>query len=237
MYYLIEKTLDRLGLWNSLRGVPGLVAITIPSIALTYFTLSRLVAVAQLVTSIRLVVAVIFGTLLALIGYYAGNFWDSLLFDPRYGARGLWIDRQTRPYHLFPAGADLSRCRQQAVKALFPQGYSGEGVYVEAALRAKSNPSVWTEIEQPLILSKFIRSLLWPSVVLAILLISFGLWILLSDLRNPHSEILSAGLATALFSVLLFVPYFNLRVEHMMRLYQWVSKLSSAEPVKMPSQS
>lgn len=232
-YPWIEKMLDRLGLWNSLRGIPGLVAIAVPSIALTYFALSELAVPAL----IRSLLSAILGVPLSLIGYYAGNFWDSSMFDPRYGPSGRWIGRENRPYHLFPAGAGLQRCRQQAAEALFPLDHSSKGVYREAELRAKRTSSLWPKIEQPLILSKFIRSLLWPCVLLAALLIIFGLWILVSDVRNPHLGVLAAGLITALFAVLLFVPYFNLRVEHMMRLYQWASKLRSDKPVKMSSQN
>jgi len=102
----IEKTLDRLGLWNAIRGIPGLVAIVVPSVALTYFALSQLAVPAHIIPF----AAAILGVLLSLIGYYAGNFWDSSMFDPRYGVKGRWLDRETRPYHLFPAGTDLERC-------------------------------------------------------------------------------------------------------------------------------
>jgi len=74
-------------------------------------------------------------------------------------------------------------------------------------------------------------------VLLAGLLIIFGLRILLLDVPNAHLGVLAAGLITGLFAVLLFVPYFNLRVEHMMRLYQWASKPRSPKPVNMPSQT
>jgi hypothetical protein len=227
----IEETLHRLGLWNSLRGIPGLVPIALLSIALTYFVLFEL-AVPALILPLA---AAIIGVLLSLVGYYGGHFWDSSLFDPRYGLNGRWINRETRPYHLFPPGAELERCRQLAVKALFPGDHSGQGVYREAESRAKRAPSQWSKIEQPLILSKFIRSLLWPFALLAAVLIVFGLWDLFRDFRNAHLRGLAAGLLTALFVVLLFVPYFNLRVEHMIRLYQWAAKSHSGKSSKAHS--
>jgi hypothetical protein len=219
----IEKTLQRLGLWNSLRGVPGLVPITLLSIALASWVLYEL-AVPPLFIPLA---AGIVGTLLSLIGYYAGDFWDSLIFDPRYGVNGSWIERDNRPYHLLPPGADLERCRQLAAKALFEGEHSGRGVYREAESRAKGNPAQWSKIEQPLILSKFIRSLLWPFGLVAAVLIFLGLRDFSKDVRNLNLRVLGEGLLAALFALLLFIPYINLRVEHMRRLYQWAAKSHS----------
>lgn len=194
-----------------------------PSVAVTYCILHKL----GTPLPIRPFAACILGVLLSLIGYYAGNFWDSSMFDPIYGKDGRWIAKETRTYHLFPAGADLDRYRQEAVTAIFSPQHSGTGIYREAESRARSNPSQWAEIEPPLILSKFIRSYIWPCASLAAILLVYGLWVFIMDFRHLHLKVLAAGLLLAIFSVLLFVPYFNLRVEHMIRLYQWAAREGS----------
>jgi hypothetical protein len=219
----IERTLDRLGLWKAISGVPGLIAIVLLSVTLTLFALSSLPTRMPVPAHVMYLSGVVLGVLFAVVGYYLGNFWDSVVFDPLYGRDGRWIARETRPLHLCPAGADLRRYRQSAMTALFPAGHSGEGVYREAESRAWRKRVQWARIEQPLVLSKFLRSLIWPFVGLTCALLVSGLWTFLSSPQRGSLTLLLLSFTTALITALLFVPYMNFRVEHMIRLYESVA--------------
>lgn len=74
-----------------------------------------------------------------------------------------------------------------------------------------------------LVLSKLARSFIWPAVLAAVALAAVALF----SCSNGRSILVpAAGSALSLTaSVLLFVPYFDLRVEHMIRLYRAVARV------------
>jgi len=217
-----EKLLDRLGLWKALRGIPGLAAILILSIAIVSLVLAAVPWFRELSRPLTFLATVIGGTILALIGYYLGDFWDHQVFDPLYGRDGHWIGREKRPLGLFPAGADLRRYRSRAIDSVFPPAHSGEGLYREACARAERSPAQWRNIENPLVISKFLRALIWPFALTAVGMFVAALWISFIHDNNVGVPLV-IGLLSSLLAALLFVPYIHLRVEHMIRLYQHVS--------------
>jgi len=168
-------------------------------------------------------IAVVVGTVLALIGYYLGNFWDAKVFDPLYGPSGRWIGRTTRPLGLFPAGDDLQRVRLSAAAKLNPNEPQGKGVYRAAGELARTNKKKWEQIEQPLILSKFLRTLIWPAGIASLSLLGLNVWYASVGSTNSTSSI-AWCVGFGILWLLLFVPYINLRVEHMQRLYEHASR-------------
>lgn len=172
--------------------------------------------------------AVVVGTVLAFIGYFLGNFWDAKVFDPLYGPTGRWVGRSERPFGLFPAGDDLQRTRAAAIAKLLPDTPEGKGIYRAAAAVARKSKTKWEQIEQPLILSKFLRAFIWPCGLASLGLIGSFLWQKGGGQLGSTSNVL-LGAALGFIFVLLFVPYISLRVEHMQRLYEQVS--GSGTPV------
>jgi hypothetical protein len=126
---------------------------------------------------------------------------------------------------LFPAGDDLQRIRGDAVTKLVPDSPEGKGVY-RAAVGIARKRKDWEHIEQPLIASKFLRAFIWPSGLASLALLGNGLW--QKGVGEPGTQSLLFGTALAIIFFLLFVPYINLRVEHMQRLYEHVSRSGSA---------
>lgn len=64
--------------------------------------------------------AVVVGTVLALIGYLLGNFWDAVVFDPLYGPNGRWVGRSARPLGVFPLVTICSALAVRPLRSLFP---------------------------------------------------------------------------------------------------------------------
>jgi hypothetical protein len=217
----VEGILNRLGLWKAVRGVPALAAVVIISVAVSYVSLRGISIFSGLDRPEFYLMTVVIGTVFALIGYFLGNFWDANVFDPLYGLTGRWLNRETRPLSVFPAGDDLRRARASAVAKLLPNEPQGKGIYRKAVETAQTSKAEWEIIEQPLILSKFLRAFIWPSGLASLALIAFGLW-------QRSSFSLYLGVLLVVLFVLLFVPYMNLRVEHMVQLYRHVSGESSA---------
>jgi hypothetical protein len=216
----IEKLLTWLGLWGAMRGFFPLAAAIVLSVALLE---SLTPPVARLFPSVPAnlihVFAVGTGILLGLIGYFAGDSWD-LLFETLYGPKGKWREAEHRPLLLLPPGATLARHRHHVPPALPRKPDSGEGAYREAVKVARRQVERWERIERPLLLSRFVRGLLWPSVFVAIL--GGGAAVILPLLgAAPEAPrfLATAGICVALAAVFL-VPYSALRVEHMIRLYQ-----------------
>jgi hypothetical protein len=223
----LEGTLTSLGLWKAIKGYPALLIIIIVSVALLeLITPQALQLLPGLSASTLHLFIVIIGTLLGLTGYFAGDFWDSCLFDPRYGVRGKWLHSHTRPFHIFPAGSDLKQYRDKAIQAVFGKELSREGIYREAKKIAKEQPGKWEFIEQPLILSKFVRGFIWPCFLIAVASILGAIGSLIFGWRLNPTIMIITGVVVFCFGVLLFIPYFQLRVEHMIRLYEYVYDIS-----------
>jgi hypothetical protein len=226
-YPNVEAVLKRLGLWKAVRGVPALAAIVIISVAVSYVSMQAISILSGLSRPEFYLMTVVVGTIVALIGYFSGNFWDAKVFDPLYGLSGRWVNRETRPLSVFPAGDDLRCARANAIARLLPNEPQGKGIYRKAVEIAQASKAKWEIIEQPLILSKFLRAFIWPSGIGSLALIAFGLWQRsLGDKGNVFS--LSLGALLGVVFVLLFVPYINLRVEHMVRLYEHASRARSS---------
>jgi len=219
-----EKLLTWLGMWGAMRGVAPLSAALIASVVLLE---SLTPPVARLLSAVPVnvihVFAVGIGLLLGLIGYFAGEFWDRVVFEACYGPQGRWLDSARRPLLVFPAGSALKRHRNQAVQALPRKPETGEGIYREAAKVARRQVERWERIEQPLILSRFVRGFLWPCLFVACLASSAAAVFPLFGAATEAPRLLAAGGGCLGLTLLLLVPYSHLRVEHMIRLYQDVA--------------
>jgi hypothetical protein len=163
------------------------------------------------------------------IGYYAGNFWDDHVFDPLYGfdpksgVTGRWNDTTRRNFlGLLPAGDDLRRARQRAIAALLPSGSDGAGIYRTAErVLGESRQSLGGRLP----LSKIFRTLIWPSILLFVVLL------ILAMMGNGGATPLVRRWLVGAFGALLlagalFIPYLNLRVEHMIQLYERAAGMS-----------
>jgi hypothetical protein len=105
--------------------------------------------------------------------------------------------------------------RDDAVKAL--KLNTVEGVY-QAAKEHLITTKKWTEVGALLFLSKLCRSLIWPSFFVAAGLFGNAIYNLIQN--RPHLMGLLEATIGVLLGALLFVPYINLRVEHMCLLYR-----------------
>jgi hypothetical protein len=224
-----EQQLEAIGVSKALKGYPALFGLVI----LLTAALEIIASVAGFEMKEANTHILIAGgaTLLGLIGYFWGDFWDSYLFDPRYSysknIAGKWLKYEDRPYHLFPAGAPLARARAEAIDFLTSQKIETKDLYKNAKGVA-INHGLWNEIEHPLILSKFIRSFLWPLLAASVTSLTLAV---VSFIKGwPQSEawwpqglswFILLGFAALLFFLFLslFIPYFRLRVDHMISLY------------------
>ena len=175
-YPNVEALLNRLGLWKAVRGMPAMAALVLIFVAISFTALPAISMFSDLPSLQFNLSAVVAGAILALIGYFLGNFWDAKVFDPLYGLRGRWVSRSTRPFGLFPAGDDLHRARADAITKLAPDSPEGKGVYRAALGIARKRKAEWEHIEQPLILSKFLRAFIWPSGLASLALLANALW-------------------------------------------------------------
>ena len=220
-YPNVEALLSHLGLWKAVRGIPAMSAVVIIFIAICFTALRAIPVFSDLPSQQFYLGVVVAGTVLALIGYFLGDFWDATVFDPLYGLNGRWVNRSTRPFGLFPAGDDMDRVRAEAAAKLVPNSPGGKGVYRAAVGTVRKRKGEWENIEQPLILSKFLRAFIWPSGLACLALVVNVIWQKGVGDRGPG---LAWAATLAVVFVLLFVPYVNLRVEHMQRLYEHVSR-------------
>ena len=217
----LEATLTSLGLWKAVKGYPALLVLIIVSATLLELIAPQISSLLPGLSGITLhLFIVVVATLLGLIGYFVGDFWDSRFFDPRYGLDGMWLNSHTRPFHVFPAGSDLKRCRDKAIHALFGKDHSGEGIYREAKKIAKRRAKRWEQIEQPLILSKFARGFIWPCFLISVASVLVAAASIIFDWELSIAVLIVVGAIAFCFGALLFIPYFQLRVEHMLRLYE-----------------
>ena len=216
-----ERLLTRLGLWGGMRsGIPLVAALVVSVALLESFAPPATRLLPAVRPNLLHLFAIGIGLLLGLIGYYAGEFWDRVAFEAYYGPRGRWQDATGAPLLLFPAGAALKRHRVQAAQALARHPGSEEGAYLEAAKVARRQAERWERIEHPLILSRCLRSLLWPCLIAAAL--AFGgavAFSLLGGRPEVSRLVMIAGASLALW-LLSVAPYAHLRVAHMIRLYE-----------------
>lgn len=222
-----EKLLTRLGMWGAVRGSSSLVVALILSVALLESLAPSVVRLLSSgpVNSVH-VFAVGIGLLVGMIGYFAGDVWDRVVFEAWYGPQGKWLDSAHRPFLVFPAGSALKRARAQAAQALprKPDTPDTEkGVYREAVKIARRQAERWERIEHPLILSRFLRGLLWPCLSMACLIFCSAAILPGVGAATKVSPFLLAGGGCLALALLCLVRYSHLRVEHMLRLYQDVA--------------
>jgi hypothetical protein len=127
----------------------------------------------------------VYGCLAALLGviimYAAGDYWDRTVFNPRYGPRGRLVGKKTR---LLLDATDLDNIRRAAAAKLPDVNRETQaGVYAaaEALLRDKGR---WSEVEGPLVISKFVRSFIWPFLVAGLIMLLVA--VLALSRRNHH---------------------------------------------------
>ena len=173
-----EKILRWIGVLEPLKGFPGLLAVVIVSIALAEaVAFSHSVPSSSVTIPMRQLIIVVLGTLLGMIGYTAGNFWDRTVFNRLYGLCGKRIERPASGF--FPSGTDLKSFRDAAITAIRrrdaingndpPLGSNGERVYRRSTDIVRGYSKIWAEVEKPIILSKIARSFIWPFVLAAVL--------------------------------------------------------------------
>jgi hypothetical protein len=218
-----EKLLTRLGMWGAMRGFVPLASAIVVSVALLeYLTPPAIRFFSAVPVNLIHVFAVGIGLLLGLVGYFAGDSWD-LLFEMFYGPKGKWLDTTGSPLLAFSPGEALKRHRNQAVQALPRKPDSEDDVYREAVKIAKRQVERWDGIEHPLILSRFMRALLWPFLFAAILALCGAAVFPLVGAAREAPRLLATAAGCLVLTLACLVPYSRRRVEHMIRLYQDVA--------------
>ena len=220
-----EALLSRLRLWGALQGFPALMATITGSVALLV-SITPLFArlFATVAINVLYVVAVGLGLLLGLIGHFAGDFWDHVVFEACYGPQGWWRDSVQRPLLVFPPGAALTRDMARADQVLSRKPQPQGELYREAVKVARRQMERWQRIVHPLILSQFVRGFLWPCFFMSLLASCFAA---VSPFIGTSTEVRSfllAGASCLVLTLLLLIPYAHLRVEHMIRLCQDVAE-------------
>jgi len=218
-----EKLLTRLGMWGAMRGFcPLASAILISVVLLEFLTPPVIRFFAAVPVNLVHVFAVGLGVLLGLIGYFAGDSWD-LLFETFYGPKGRWVDTTGSPFLAFCPGEALKRHRNQAAQALPRKPDTEDDVYWEAVKIAKRQVERWDGIEHPLILSRFMRALLWPLLFAAILALCGAAIFPLVGAAAEAPRLLATAAGYLVLTLACLAPYSRRRVEHMIRLYQDVA--------------
>jgi len=218
-----ETLLTWLGMWGAMRGFFPLTAAIVVSVALLE---SLTPPVVRLFSGVPVnlvhVFAVGIGLLLGLVGHFAGDSWD-LLFETFYGPQGKWLETSRNPFLVFPSGPTLRRHRDQAAQALPRKPDAEKEVYREAVKVAKRQAERWEGIERPLILSRFMRSVLWPCLFAAILATCGAAILPLFGAAIEVPRFLATAGGSLVLALSLLVPYSHLRFEYMVRLYRDVA--------------
>lgn len=231
----LVNVLKSLGLWKAIKGFPSLIIPVVLSAAILEMLVTRFDLLAGGSPFAIHLSIILVSVLLGLIGYFAGDFWDSTFFGPRYsiseGTPGKWLEREKRPFHIFPAGADLKRARTKAIEAGLSEDKEGTGVYRRSKTFISNLKVKWEWIEQPLILSKFVRTFIWPAFLICLVCIIGLIAVSLFGLAGNISMFLVIGAFALVLALLLFIPYTHLRIEHMIRLYELAAceKVSNGE--------
>lgn len=214
-----EKTLRFLGIMRALKGFPGQFAVAMLSIALVEALYQSLGIPAGLIAGVnQQVVVIIVGALVGVIAYTAGNFWDRVVFNRLYGLEGTRLNKPASTF--FPSGTDLKRTRNKAIEIVQSVDSDGVGIYRDCLDIVKSDEALWKSIEEPIVLSKVARALIWPCVLT---IFGSGLAYLVGPALGwqiKAAALLSVALGSACFAIILFIPFFEYRVEHMIRLYR-----------------
>jgi hypothetical protein len=219
-----EKLLTWLGLWGAMRGVFPLVAAVAVSVALLEVLAPPIIRFFPAVpANLVHVFAVGIGVLFGLVGYFAGDSWD-LLFEMFYGPQGRWIDTSSPPFRVFRPGETLQRQRHQAAQILPRKPDAEDHVHPEAVKIARRQVERWEAIERPLILSRFMRALLWPLLFAAILALCGSVVLVLVGAGADARRLLAVAAAYLALTLACLVPYSRRRVEHMIRLYRDVAR-------------
>ena len=227
-----DKSDSELGsaLWTAAKDVPSLVVL----VWLWRITINYGFGHWQLLAAFprddQGTLASIFAMPLALITYYLGNVWDDRVFYPLYGVdprrrfRGRFLDSSRRPVlGLLPAGNNLELARNSAMDALRMD--SEEGLYQKTKKKLQGDGK-WTKIAGILFLSKLCRSLIWPCFLVAAALFAAAAHEWFTG-QTVDSGNLPAGALCLLLGLLLFVPYLNTRIEHMIEMYEEVGNRST----------
>lgn len=217
---------------DATKAVPGLVGLVALWFLILQYTFGNWQYLEALSSVDKGSLASILAFPLALITYYLGNFWDDHVFDPRYtddpqrGFKGKWLETSRRNYlGLFPVGRNLKRTREDARQTL---GLSSvEGIYGIAKERLQDTPK-WTKVGRLLRFSKLCRSLIWPCFLIAGGLLTYTAYIAIIE-RRLHSSPLITAVISLLIGSFLFIPYINLRVEHMVLLYRRVKEITKTD--------
>lgn len=177
-------------------------------------------------------------TLVGTILYSIGDFWDGMFFDKLYSVRypnaekhdyttkhvGKWLQREDRPLGVYPAGVQLKDARAKFVESdeslLANDGFGSYRV----AKRKLKETDLWEQVEAPILISKFIRSFIWPFVLIAFCSGLFYLWSLTSASVLMHPSIFGFFFGVCI-AVLATIPYCRFRVEHMLSLYEKAVKI------------
>jgi hypothetical protein len=218
-----EKLLTWLRMWGAMRGfLPLTTSIVLCVALLESFTPPLARFFAPVPVNLIHVFAIGIGLLLGVIGYFAGDTWD-VLFEMFYGARGKWAGRMQRPLFVFPTGTRIEQHRRQAERALAHERDAPEGIYRDAVKLAKRQAERWEDIEHPLILSRLLRGLIWPSVFAAILALAGAAVFPLVGASTEAPRLLGTAAGCLVLALVLLVLYSHQRARHMIRLYEDVA--------------
>jgi hypothetical protein len=221
-----DKTLRYLGILTALKGFPGQFAVAVLSIALVEAVYLSLSIPAGLIPgSNQQVIVVVIGAVVGDIAYTAGNFWDRVVFNRLYGLEGTRLDKPASTF--FPSGKDLKRTRNRAIETVQSADSDGVGIYRDSKDIVTEDEAKWKTVEEPVVLSKIARAFIWPCVLVAF---ACGLAYLVGPALGWHvnaASLLFIGMGSACFAILLFIPYFEYRVEHMIRLYRAATRMRS----------
>jgi hypothetical protein len=217
LYRQIDAFLRWAGLLKAVKGTPSLIVTILAAVVVMECVAISFPAEYRAMLQPAFF---IIGVAVGLISVKGGDYWDRKVFNPRYGLNGKWLNR--RPPALFPPGSDLSRYRDIAVQRLKPTGKvnpeTGEHVYRESMRILRDYPARFDRATQPNILSKFARNFIFPLFVAAILFLVTFIWKLTTG-DNRAALMLAASVLCLAVAVLLFIPYFGFRVEHMIQVY------------------
>jgi hypothetical protein len=169
-----------------------------------------------------------FGALIGVVLYSGGDYWDRKVFDPRYGPDGRWIEKTPK---LFPPAKDLSDTRKMAAKALpgiAPEEPKGAYAAAEEVVRAAGR---WGEVQGALVISKFVRSFIWPTLLAAAVLALLAISAAFRSEYERAAAAVALAIGCGAIGVASFIPYFQFRVKHMNALYR-LAAMSTAEQKK-----
>jgi hypothetical protein len=208
---------------DAMKAVPSLSVLSIMWFIVLRYALTRMRIFNEVSAIDREAIGSVLALPLALITYFLGNFWDDHVFDPLYtedphrNFRRKWLESSRRNcLGLFPEGRGLDQARKRKAEALkLP---TTEGVYAATERQIQGTRRGKTA-ERLLFLSKLCRAMIWPSSLVATGLISQVVYVVLREHRVAVASLID-GLLAWLFGMLLFVPYINLRVEHMLEMYR-----------------